>query len=92
MYYHFHQKFKKRSKRLSKYQILSNILPFFHSAGIWRKEHAFRSYAITCNVEVMDAKSLADSLFLAKRSINDFFKYLLEEKTVLNTFSQQELI
>ena len=40
----------------------------------------------------MDTKSLADSLFLAKKSINDFFKYLLEEKTVLNTFSQRELI
>ena len=28
----------------------------------------------------MDSKSLDDSLFLAKRSINDFFKDLLEEK------------
>ena len=28
----------------------------------------------------MDTKSLDDSLFLAKRSINDFFKDLLEEK------------
>ena len=28
----------------------------------------------------MDTKSLADSLFLSKRSINDFYKDLLEEK------------
>ena len=28
----------------------------------------------------MDSKSLDDSLFLVKRSINDFFKDLLEEK------------
>ena len=28
----------------------------------------------------MDSKSLDDSLFLAKRSINDFFRDLLEEK------------
>ena len=28
----------------------------------------------------MDTKSLDDSLFLAKRSINDFFNDLLEEK------------
>ena len=28
----------------------------------------------------MDSKSLDDSLFLAKRSIDDFFRDLLEEK------------
>ena len=28
----------------------------------------------------MDSKSLDDSLFLAKRSINDFFRELLEER------------
>ena len=44
------------------------------------KRYAFRNYAGTYNVEVMDTKSLDDSLFLAKRSINDFFKDLLEEK------------
>ena len=68
---------KKRSKRLTKYQILSNVLPFFDDVDITRKERALRGYAETYNVEVMDTKSLADSLFLAKRSINDFFKYLL---------------
>ena len=71
---------KKRSKRLTKYQILSNVLPFFDDEDITRTERALRWYAETYNVEVMDSKSLADSLFLAKRSINDFFKYLLEEK------------
>ena len=70
----------KRPKRLTKYQILSNILPFFDSAGISRKQTAFRNYAGTYEVEVMDSKSLDDSFFLAKRSINDFFRDLLEEK------------
>ena len=65
---------------LTKYQILSNILPFFDSAGISRKQTAFRNYAGTYEVEVMDSKSLDDSFFLAKRSINDFFRDLLEEK------------
>ena len=65
---------------MTKYQILSNILPFFDSAGISRRQYAFRNYAGTYEVEVMDSKSLNDSLFLAKRSITDFFKYLLEEK------------
>ena len=60
--------------------MLSNIPPFFDSAGILTKEHAFRNYAGTYNVKVMDTKSLANSLFSAKRSINDFFKDLVEEK------------
>ena len=71
---------KKGSKRLTKYQILSNILPFFDTVGIRKKEHAHRGYAETYNVEVMDNRSLNDSLFLAKKSIKDFFKDLLREK------------
>ena len=70
----------KRSKRLTKYQILSNILPFFDSARISRKQYAFRNYAGTYEFEVMDSKSLDDSLFSAKASIKDFFKDLVEEK------------
>ena len=34
----FPPKTKKRYKRLAKYQILSNILPFFDSAGISRRQ------------------------------------------------------
>ena len=71
---------KKRSKRLTKYQVLSNVLPFFDDVRISRREHALRGYAETYNVKVMETKSLDDSLFLAKRTINDFFKDLLEEK------------
>ena len=79
-FHSFHQKEKERYKRLTKYQILSNILPFSDSAGISRRQYAFRNYAVTYEVEVMDSKSLDDSLFLAKRSIIDFFKDLLEER------------
>ena len=64
MYFHFHQK---NLKKLTKYQILSNILPFYDTAGISTKEHAFRRYAETYNVKVMDIKSLADSLFFSKK-------------------------
>ena len=70
----------KRPKRLTKYQILSKILPFFDTATISKRQHAFRNYAGTYEVEVMDSISLAYSLFLAKRSINDFFRDLLKEK------------
>ena len=63
----------KRTKRLTKYQILKNILPFYDSVCILRKQHAFRNYAETSEVQVVDRISLTDSLFLAKSSIIDFF-------------------
>ena len=91
-FHFFPPKRKKRSKRLSKYQILSNVLTFFDSTGILRKQDGFRNYAGTYEVEVMDSKSLDDSLFLAKRSINDFSRDLLEEKRGIKTFCQQELL
>ena len=60
---------KKRPKRLTKYQILRNVLPLFDDVGILRREYAFRNYAGTYEVEVMDSKSLDDSLFLAKKEL-----------------------
>ena len=63
----FPKKRKKRktgSKRLTKYQILGNILPFFDTVGIVRREHAHKGYAETYNVKVMDNRSLNYSLFL----------------------------
>ena len=50
IYYHSHQKEKKRAKRLTKYQILRNVLPFFDDVGILRKQYAFRNYAGTYEV------------------------------------------
>ena len=38
--------------------MLSNILPFFDTVGIVRREHAHKGYAETYNVEVMDNRSL----------------------------------
>ena len=60
---------KKRAKKLTKYQILRNVLPLFDDVGILRREYAFRNYAGTYEVEVMDSKSLDDSLFLAKKEL-----------------------
>ena len=71
---------KKTSNRLTKHQILQNILPFYDSAGIVLLEHAHQHAAETYDVEVIDNKSLDDSLFLAKKSINDLFRDLLREK------------
>ena len=70
----------KRPKRLTKHQILQNILPFYDSVGISTREHAHKYHAETYDVEVVDNTSLSDLLFLAKRSINDLFKDLLRSK------------
>ena len=71
----------KRPERLNKLQILKNILPFYYSVGILRKWHAFRNYAETYEVEVVDKISLGDTLFLAKSSIIDLFLDSLKEKS-----------
>ena len=76
----FPPKKPKKRKRLTKYQILSNILPFFGTAGISRRQYSFRNHARTYGVEVIDAKSLDDPLFLAKKSFNNFVRDFLEEK------------
>ena len=47
------------------------------TVGISRRERAFKGYIETYNVEVVDK---SDSLFLAKSSIADLFKDLLQEK------------
>ena len=65
---------------MTKRQILENVLPLYDSAVISRTEHAHKYYTETYHVEVADNKSLDDSLFLAKKSINDLFRDLLRKK------------
>ena len=76
----FPPKRKRRPKRLTKHQVLSNILPFYDDVGISRREHAHKYYAETYDVDVLDNTSSDDSLFLAKRSLYDLFRDLLREK------------
>ena len=63
----FFPKRSKRPKRVTKHQILHNILPFYDSVGISKRERAFRGYAETYYVEVADRTSLSDSLFFSKK-------------------------
>ena len=70
----------KGPKRLTKHQILQNVLPFYDTVGISRREHAHKYYAETYDVEVIDNTSLDDSLFLAKSSLDNLFRDLLREK------------
>ena len=56
------------------------MLHLYHSVGVSLREHAHRYSAETYDVEITDSISLDDSLFLAKRSINDLLRDLLREK------------
>ena len=76
----FHFSKKKRPRRLTKHQILKDILSYYETVGISRKQHAFRNYAETSEVEVIDRIGLSDSLVLAKSGIIELFSDLLRKK------------
>ena len=80
----FFPKRSKRRKRLTKHQILRNVLPCYDSVGTLKKQYALRGYAETYQVKFVDKISLADSLFLVKSSILDLFLDLLQEKRGFN--------
>ena len=65
--------FTKKPKELSNKQ-LSDVLPFPP------RKKDLKDYPETHDVEVIDNKSLNQSLFLAEKSINDLFRDLLWEK------------
>ena len=70
----FPPKKPKRSKRLTNHKILQNVLPFFDRVGISRREHAHNHYAETYDVEIIDNKSLDDSLFSQKLVLMIYLK------------------
>ena len=72
---------KPRIKKLKNYELLRE-LPFYDDINISRKERAFRGYAETYKVEVINNKSLSDSLSVSKNSIKNLFDELLRTKWV----------
>ena len=70
-------------KKLSNFELLRE-LPFYNDINILRKEKAFKKYAETYEVEIINNKSISDSLSVSKNSIKDLFDELLREKRVLN--------
>ena len=74
---------KPRIKKLSNYELLRE-LPFYDDINILRKERAFRGYAESYKVEIINNKNLSDSLSLSKNSIKNLFDELLRKKEVLN--------
>ena len=74
---------KPHIKKLKNYGLLRE-LPFNDYINISRKERTFRGYAETFKVEVINNKSLSDSLSVSKSSIKKLFDELLRKKWVLN--------
>ena len=70
---------KLRVKKLNNHKLLRE-LPFYDDINISRKEGAFRRYAETYKEEIINNKSLSDSLSLRKYSIKGLFDELLREK------------
>ena len=70
---------KPHVKKLSNLELLRE-LPFYDDINISRKERAFKKYAETYQVEIIDNKNLSDSLSLSKNSIKNLFDELLREK------------
>ena len=79
---------KPRVKKLINRELLRE-LPFYDDINISRKERAFRGYAETYKVEVINNKSLSYLLHVSKNSIKNLFDELLRKKRgfkyVLNT-------
>ena len=65
-------------KKLSNFELLRE-LPFYDDINISRKERTFRRYAETYKVEIINNRSLSDSLFLSKNIIRGVFDDLLRE-------------
>ena len=59
---------------------------YYDSVGISLRKNAHRYSAEAYDTEITGSISLDDSLFLAKRSINDLLRDLLRKKEVLNIF------
>ena len=62
---------------MKNYELLCE-LPFYNDINISRKERAFRGYAKTYKVEIINKKS--DLLYVSKNSIKTLFDELLREK------------
>ena len=66
-------------KKLSIHKLLCE-LPFYDDINISSKERAFKKCAETYEAEIINNKSLSDSLIVSKNSIKNLFDQLLREK------------
>ena len=69
---------KSKIKRLKNIDLLSE-LPFYKELSIIKTNHAFKGYAKSFKVEIIEKKGLINQLEASKSSIKDLFRDLLNE-------------
>ena len=74
---------KPKVKKLSNIKLLQE-LPFYDKLNVLKRPDAFRGYARSYKVEIVDRKDPLVQLQASKSSIKDLFKDLLNERKVLN--------
>ena len=76
----FYKKYieKTKVKRLKKIDLLSE-LPFYEELNVIKTNHAFRGYAMSYKVEIIEKKDPIKQLEASKSSIKDLFSDLLNE-------------
>ena len=67
---------KPKIKRLKNIDLLSE-LPFYEELNVIKTNHAFRGYAMSYKVEIIEKKDPIKQLEASKLSIKDFFSDLL---------------
>ena len=69
---------KPKIKRLKNIDLLSE-LPFYEEVKIIKANHAFKGYAMSYEVEIIERKDPISQLEASKSSIKDMFSELLNE-------------
>ena len=69
---------KPKIKRLKNIDLLSE-LPFYEELNVIKTNHAFRGYAMSYKVEIIEKKDPIKQLEASKSSIKDLFNDLLNE-------------
>ena len=75
---------KPKTKRLKNIDLISE-LPFYEDLNVMKTNHAFRVYAISYKVEIIEKKDPIKQLEARRSSIKDMFSDLLNEQKVLST-------
>ena len=70
---------KPKIKRLKKIDLLSEF-PFYEELNVIKTNHAFRGYAMSYKVELIEKKDPIKQLKASKSSIKDLFNDLLNER------------
>ena len=75
----YNKDIKKRKLKLLKNIYLLSELPFCKKLNLIKKNHAFRGYAMSYKVEIIEKKDLIKQLEASKSNIKDLFSDLLNE-------------